>query len=76
MAGAIKQTAQLKNWHEYCGHIYGEVYGHPRFEDGTRVITSSIVSQRETDTAIIIETRNTIYTCNVEDEIGGMIWND
>lgn len=62
-----KQTAVLKEWHIENNRAFGKVYGHPRFEDGTPVITSSIVRREAKDDEVIIETRNTIYTCNVDE---------
>lgn len=64
-----KQTAILKEWHIENNRAFGKVYGHPRFEDGTPVITSTIVRRSLTEAygKVIIETRNTIYTCNVDE---------
>ena len=66
----IKQRAELRDWCIKCDCAYGYVYGHPRFEDGTPVTTSSIVSFEEKDDVIIIETRNTIYTCKLNKREG------
>ena len=64
-----KKTARLKNW--FLGianrHVYGEVYGHYRIEDGTRVMTSNIQNITKNEDEWIIETLNTIYICRLED---------
>lgn len=59
-----KPTVQLENWYLIGGRLYGNVHHHPRFEDGTLVQTSSVVSEpgdepaKKNDT---LETRNTFY---------------
>lgn len=48
-----KQTARLENWRiGPDGMLYGNVYGHPNFEDGFPVRTSKPIK---------IETLNTTY---------------
>lgn len=47
------QKATIKNWTIIGDQLSGEVYGHPRFEDGTKVRTSTIQK---------VITRNTEYT--------------
>lgn len=66
----IKQRAELRDWCIKGDCAYGNVYGHPRFEDGTPVITSSIVRCETKDDVVIIETRNTIYTCKLYNREG------
>lgn len=52
------QKAIIKNWSVIGDQLTGEVYGHPRFEDGTLVRTSTIQK---------IITRNTEYTLEQQD---------
>lgn len=52
-----RPVVRLENWSfDINGKLCGDCYNHPRFEDGTRVVTSSILN-------IVgdVETRNTIY---------------
>lgn len=59
-----KPTVQIENWHLIAGQLYGNVHHHPRFEDGTLVSTSSIISEPGEEPAKkgdTIETRNTFY---------------
>lgn len=60
-----KQTATLRKWLRipWMNTITGEVYDHPRFADGTRVVTSSIVK----DEGNTVETLNTVYTLDGEE---------
>jgi hypothetical protein len=58
-----KPTVELRDWCIRYGSAYGKAYGHPRFKDGTPIVTSSIVSMNTKDDMVIIETRNTIYNC-------------
>ncbi len=66
------KTARIENWATcrdgsgcspytapelYPFRLYGEVYGHPNFPDGKRIITSTIQFQSDTE----IVTRNTTY---------------
>ncbi len=60
-----KPSVRIENWHLIGGVLYGDAYDHPRFEDGTTVRTSTVISEpgdepaKEGDT---LETRNTFYT--------------
>lgn len=60
-----KPQVRIENWHLIGGVLYGDTYDHPRFEDGTTVRTSTVISEpgdepaKEGDT---LETRNTFYT--------------
>lgn len=62
----MKQTARIENWYIIHGVMIGNVFDHPKFEDGTVIRTSTIVEQTSTH----IETWNTIYTLG--DKIQGM----
>lgn len=56
----MKKSARLENW--YVGDydlIYGEVYGHPNFTDGTFIRTSRVVSLDKINNKA--ETLNTMY---------------
>jgi len=59
-----KPNAQLENWVFIGGVLYGEVLNHPRFDDGTLVRTSTVISEPTEEPAKegdVIETRNTFY---------------
>lgn len=45
----------------WTNYLHGNVYGHPRFEDGDPVSTSSIVDIKDGDGYKIVSTRNTDY---------------
>jgi hypothetical protein len=52
------QLPTLENWRVHGG-VYGDVFGHNRFPDGTLVKTSTVV---ELDVAAgILKTRNSTY---------------
>ena len=53
-----KPVVRLDNWIRAETFLCGEVYDHPRFRDGERVITSTIINELEDGR---IETRNTVY---------------
>lgn len=40
-------TPVLENWTLFADHLNGNVYGHPRFEDGHPVITSMVMEINE-----------------------------
>lgn len=44
----------MKNWRIVGEHVYGDIFGDPRFNDGD-AIHSSVISK------ITVETKNTIY---------------
>lgn len=62
------QKARLEKWSLFASvvdyklvpRLHGEVYGHPRFEDGTEVSTSYIVD--EDIKAGWVQSANTLYT--------------
>src|SRR5258708_5587422 len=54
----VKQTASMRVIADFRRCLYGEVFGHPKFEDGSKAYTSAIV-ERNGDK---VETRNTVYT--------------
>lgn len=59
-----KPTVSIENWYLIGGRLYGNVHHHPRFEDGTLVQTSSVVSEPGDEPAKegdVLETRNTFY---------------
>lgn len=53
-----KQQARLENWSRFGEQLVGEVYGHPRFEDGEVVRTSRVLKMDDK----VAETMNTDYT--------------
>lgn len=59
-----KPLVTIEDWHLIGGHLYGNVVDHPRFDKGTTVKTSTVISEpgdepaKEGDT---LETRNTFY---------------
>lgn len=62
-----KPEVRIENWTILDNQLYGEAYGHPRFEDGKKVRTSSIkevpMMPEEGDK---VETQNTIYVLGKE----------
>lgn len=62
-----KPEVRIENWKIFDNQLIGDVFGHPRFEDGTAVRTSSILEvpmlPEEGDT---VETRNTFYRLGKE----------
>jgi len=61
MAKNAKPIAELRNWRRcpYRNAYIGEVYGHPRFQDGTRLKTSKTTQYNHAEGTV--ETLNTIY---------------
>jgi hypothetical protein len=55
----MKKTARLENWYRIQGILIGQVYGHPAFEDGKAICTSTIMKFGEDGTSA--ETVNTVY---------------
>lgn len=61
-----KPVVRLENWQEsdmFIGSLNGDAYGHPRFEDGTKVTTSHVDldKQKLYEEGDRVETQNTIY---------------
>ena len=54
-----KQKAKLENWYQVGPVLYGNVYDHPRHEDGNFVRTSRIIFIKKE--IGIAETVNTVY---------------
>ena len=52
-----KPEVRLEQWVRLGDLLHGQVYGHPRFTDGERVITSRIIH----DMGAVVETKNTLY---------------
>ena len=47
-------------------YLYGEVYGHPKFEDGMKIATSAIKRFIHEQDVIIVETKNSKYIIRKE----------
>ena len=64
-----KKTVEIKKWYvdDFMRTLYGHVYGHDNFEDGTFVRTSNIVGASKDSEKFIVETRNTNYICMFEE---------
>lgn len=65
-----KPIIALKNWYvdNYCYDcLYGNAYGHSKFENGTFIGTGSIIKATNESNKIVVKTRNHIYTCYFED---------
>lgn len=60
----IKPEVRIENWYVVVKRIHGDAYGHPRFDDGTAVVTSVIENKSKTPykEGDKVETRNTLYT--------------
>ena len=59
-----KPTVQLEQWYLIGGQLYGYAHHHPRFEDGTLVRTSRVISEPGDEPAKkgdTLETLNTFY---------------
>lgn len=75
----MKPEVVMKNWavisratpytapELMTSQLQGNAHGHPRFEDGTLVLTSSIIGVKDGGDHKIVETRNTLYTIRPED---------
>lgn len=64
-----KPTIELKNWYidNYTYQfLFGNAYGHGKFENGTFVRTSKIQKATKTENGIVVETHNSIYNCNFD----------
>lgn len=65
-----KQTIELRNWYVdcyCCNCLYGNAYGHSKFENGTFVRTGNIIKATNEDNRLVVETHNSIYTCYFDD---------
>lgn len=65
-----KSIIVLRNWYidnYYYDCLYGNAYGHNKFENGTFVRTGSIVKATNEDNRLVVETHNSIYTCYFDD---------
>ena len=57
-----KQHANLDYWYRVEGSLNGEVSNHPAFDDGERIVTSTVLSPPDSiKEGKEVETRNTIY---------------
>lgn len=62
--GETKPIVGIENWYLIGGHLYGTTVNHPRFDDGTPVKTSRVISEPSDEPAKKgdkLETRNTFY---------------
>jgi len=58
----FKPEVIIDQWEIVDNRLHGIVLNHPRFEKGTRVVTSSIVTRQGGDqVGDKVETKNTIY---------------
>lgn len=59
----MKPEVRIEEWFVAFGQLHGKAFGHPRFSDGTRVITSAIVTPKpwHFKSGDKVETRNTVY---------------
>lgn len=60
-----KPEVRIEDWSLIAGSLYGSAYNHPRFEDGTVVKTSHVISEPGDEPAKEgdrLETYNTFYT--------------
>lgn len=60
-----KPEVRIEDWYFIGGHLYGKAYDHPRFDDGTLVKTSTVISEPGDEPAKKgdrLETHNTFYT--------------
>lgn len=54
-----KPTAILKNWEYIHDRLTGNVYGHPDFPDGEKIITTAVINVISDS---VYETKNSVYT--------------
>lgn len=60
-----KPEVRIEDWYLIGGNLYGKAYDHPRFDDGTLVRTSTVISEPGDEPAQKgdrLETHNTFYT--------------
>ena len=60
-----KPQVRIENWFLIAGSLYGNAYDHPRFDDGTLVQTSQVITEPGDEPAKegdVLETRSTFYT--------------
>lgn len=55
------KTAILKNCTMTSNTLYGNVYDHPKFKDGTFVRTSEVKNVHKDSDYYLVTTRNTTY---------------
>lgn len=53
------RISRIEEWSYYNGALVGRVYGHPKFKDGTRIITTPI--ERLDLEHLYASTKNTVY---------------
>jgi hypothetical protein len=54
--------ASLRNWYRDADdRLHGDVYGHPRFPDGTRIATTMVQDQYRTRDALLAKAWHTVY---------------
>jgi hypothetical protein len=58
---AQKQEARLENWYRLGDRLVGQVYGHPRFEDGELITTSAVLREKQVGEKQLAETVYTYY---------------
>lgn len=56
-----KPIVRMEKWFRIANKLYGTIYDHPNFDDGTEVRTSSIQDEYLEGKQLFIETKNTIY---------------
>lgn len=58
----IKGIAVIKNWSYRKGILYGEVFGHPRVQDGAQLNAGTVQDVvKEADDTYIVETEDMFY---------------
>lgn len=60
----------VRDWKIKDNMLMGAVYGSSRYENGTRIHTSAIVTAAVDEGVFLIRTENSVYECHGEDYIG------
>lgn len=60
----------IRDWKLAGKVLCGYVYGSDRYENGTYIHTSTIVTAAEDDGIFLIRTENSVYECHAEDYAG------
>ena len=76
----MELTAELRRWklaktpqgYYYWGDIYGD--SKKRWEDGTRIHTSQVMSKVRYDSCTHVKTRNSLYVLKDDEELGNTNW--
>ncbi len=69
-AAGKEQSVRLAKWIMLNNELIGEVLGSERYEDGTLIHTSAVVTMAYDDGLFLMRTGNSIYECLARDFAG------